>query len=149
MTRLLVDTMLGRLATYLRMCGHDTVYSLDAGLEADDAILAAARESDRTVLTRDRELAARSDDSILLESRDIQSMLAELAGGGFALELPETPRRCSNCNGQLTRVSTEATTPEYAPDPYTVDVWRCRDCGQHFWKGSHWNDVAETLAETR
>jgi hypothetical protein len=36
--------------------------------------------------------------------------------------------------------------PEYAPDPEDTDVWRCIDCGQFFWKGSHWDDVADTLA---
>jgi uncharacterized protein with PIN domain len=147
MTQLLVDTMLGRLATYLRMCGYDTVYTLDAGIEADDAILARGRERDRTILTRDRELAARSEDSILLESRNIESILAELAEEGLDLGLPEVPRRCSSCNGTLVAVSPEATTPKYAPDSNTEDVWRCRECGQHFWKGSHWDDVAETLEE--
>jgi uncharacterized protein with PIN domain len=32
-------------------------------------------------------------------------------------------------------------------DPGETAVWRCRDCGQHFWKGSHWADMAGTLAE--
>ena len=36
--RLLLDAMLGKLATYLRMCGHDAAYALDRGVEADDAV---------------------------------------------------------------------------------------------------------------
>ncbi|MFT4921417.1 MAG: hypothetical protein ACI8XM_000614, partial [Haloarculaceae archaeon] len=48
--RLLLDTMLGKLATYLRMCGYDTVYTLDEGIEDDDAVLALATEQDRTVV---------------------------------------------------------------------------------------------------
>ncbi|MFT4923409.1 MAG: hypothetical protein ACI8XM_002635 [Haloarculaceae archaeon] len=69
--RLLLDTMLGKLATYLRMCGYDTVYTLDEGVEDDDAVLALATEQDRTVVTRDRDLAGRATDAILLDSRDV------------------------------------------------------------------------------
>jgi uncharacterized protein with PIN domain len=47
MTRLLLDAMLGRLATYLRMCGYDAAYALDEGIEADDAVLDWARRDDR------------------------------------------------------------------------------------------------------
>ncbi|ERH09170.1 MAG: hypothetical protein J07HX64_00923 [halophilic archaeon J07HX64] len=56
--RLLADAMLGRLVSYLRMCGHDTVYAPDAGLEEDDDIRAVAREEGRRLLTRDRELGS-------------------------------------------------------------------------------------------
>jgi len=43
MDRLLLDTMLGKLATYLRMCGYDAAYALDEGVESDDALLAVFR----------------------------------------------------------------------------------------------------------
>jgi uncharacterized protein with PIN domain len=145
--RLLVDAMLGRLVTYLRMCGHDALYSLEEGLESDDAIRERARAENRTVLTRDRELAARSDDALLVESREIEAQLAELADAGFALELPETPKRCSTCNGPLERVPASESTPEHAPVPAETAVWRCQHCGQLFWKGGHWDDVAKRLSD--
>jgi uncharacterized protein with PIN domain len=139
--------MLGRLVPYLRMCGHDTVYTLDEDIEADEAVLAYARETDRTVITRDEELAARADSVILLESRDIFDQLREVRANGFGLDLPAEPTYCGACNGRLTLVAPDDRTPDYAPDPVTEDVWRCPDCGQHFWRGSHWDDVAETLAD--
>ncbi|EMA39240.1 Mut7-C RNAse domain-containing protein [Halococcus hamelinensis] len=37
-------------------------------------------------------------------------------------------------------------TPAYAPDPTDQRVWRCVDCGQRFWKGSHWREMRDTLA---
>ena len=49
--------MCGKLATYLRMCGHDTAYALDRGVEDDDALLAIAEAEGRTPVTRDREVA--------------------------------------------------------------------------------------------
>lgn len=147
MTRLLLDAMLGRLTTYLRMCGYDVVYTLDEGLEADEEILASADSESRTLLTRDRELAGRCDDALLLDSREIADQLAELAVAGFELDLPERPERCSVCNGTLDRVGPAHDTPEYAPDPAEVAVWQCECCGQHFWKGSHWDDVEQTLED--
>jgi hypothetical protein len=39
---LLLDVMLGKLATYLRMCGYDAAYAVERGIEADDALLARA-----------------------------------------------------------------------------------------------------------
>lgn len=146
MTKLLTDTMLGRLTTYLRMCGYDTVYTLDVGLEADDEIRRFASAEDRVLVTRDEQLAARTTGAILLESLDVTEMLSTIREAGFDVSLPETPRRCSICNGTVEAVSTEDSTPEYAPDPHSVDIWRCTQCGQHFWKGSHWDDVTETLS---
>lgn len=146
MTRLLTDAMLGRLTTYLRMCGYDTAYVLEVGLESDDEIRAYADTEQRVLVTRDEELAARTANAVLLTARDIETMLSTLRAEGFELELPETPRRCSTCNGTVEGVPPDASTPAYAPDPRSVSVWRCTDCGQHFWKGSHWDSVAETLS---
>ncbi|MFB6143472.1 MAG: Mut7-C RNAse domain-containing protein [Halorientalis sp.] len=144
---LLLDAMLGTLATYLRFCGYDAAYALDRDAEADDALLALARAEDRTVLTRDRGVARRADDAVLLTERDVTDQLRELRAAGFALSLPDRPRRCGRCNGPLDPVEAGASTPAYAPDPAATDVWRCRDCGQCFWLGSHWEDVAGTLAD--
>ncbi|TKX52332.1 hypothetical protein EXE45_19560, partial [Halorubrum sp. SP9] len=53
--------MCGKLATYLRLCGYDAAYALDRGVEADDRLLDLAADEGRTLVTRDRELAARAD----------------------------------------------------------------------------------------
>jgi len=34
----LLDVMLGKLVTYLGTCGYETLYAVEEGLEADDAI---------------------------------------------------------------------------------------------------------------
>jgi uncharacterized protein with PIN domain len=143
--RLLLDSMLGKLATYLRMCGYDAVYALDDGLEDDDTILARLRESGRTLVTRDRRLAAAADRSVLLTEREIDDQLREFAAAGYSLELADEPTRCGVCNSPVERVDPAEPTPAYAPDAAEIPVYRCAECGQHFWTGSHWDDVAETL----
>lgn len=153
--------MLGSLATHLRMCGHDAAYALDReeprssdgasgsgtgprGVEDDDRIRELAREEDRTLLTRDEQLAASVEDALLIESKSIEGQLAELAAAGVPLSLGD-PERCGRCNGRLEPVDREETTPEYAPEPAETNVWQCEECGQYFWKGSHWERVAEQL----
>ncbi|MDG5818751.1 Mut7-C RNAse domain-containing protein [Natronococcus sp. A-GB7] len=147
--RILLDVMCGGLPAYLRMCGHDTAYAGDRGLEADDALLAVARDEDRTLVTRDVQLATRADDAILLETRDVEAQLAELAAAGLELTLDDEPRFCGRCNGSLEAVEPGRSTPEYAPDPAETAVRVCTDCGQFFWRGSHWERVERTLEEVR
>lgn len=143
-TKLLLDVMLGELRSLLRMVGYDTAYAMERGVEDDDAIAAIAREEGRILLTRDEDLARQVDGSVVVHPTDTDEALTALSDAGFELALTE-PRRCSACNGELRAVDPQAETPEYAPDPADVPCWECRRCGQLFWKGSHWADVAERL----
>ncbi|QLD86383.1 Mut7-C RNAse domain-containing protein [Natronomonas halophila] len=140
-----LDVMLGKLAVHLRLAGYDTAYAGDRDIEADDRILELADAEDRILLTRDVELAERADDSILLTKRDVESQLVELREAGVKLEADEEPSRCGRCNGRLDAVPEDADTPEYAPDPADTDCWCCRDCGQVFWKGSHYERMKKAL----
>jgi uncharacterized protein with PIN domain len=143
--RFLLDGMLGDVARLLRMCGHDAAYCLDRGFEADDELLALADKEARVLVTRDRQLAARAPASVLVESKDTDEQLRELAAAGVDLELAPG-ERCGACNGGLERVTPERVDlPGYVPDD-ADPLWRCRDCGQYFWRGSHWDDVEARLA---
>ncbi|MFB6194262.1 MAG: Mut7-C RNAse domain-containing protein [Halobaculum sp.] len=176
--------MLGKLATYLRMCGHDAAYALDRGVEADDRLRVLADREDRRLLTRDEALADRTPGAILLTERAVTDQLRELDAAGVDLRLAARPARCGRCNGPVelaaepsdaspdstdlpdtpdpsdtpdppngptdsadTSDSPDRDRPEYVPGD--VRAWRCLDCGQWFWKGSHWDRVAETLAAVR
>ncbi|EMA29434.1 Mut7-C RNAse domain-containing protein [Haloarcula japonica] len=145
--RLVLDAMLGKLATYLRMCGYDTAYALDRDAEADDDLLALAADEDRLLITQDTDLAARAPESVLLSEREIDGQLRELADAGFRLSLAPEPAHCGVCNGPVEEVDPVEPTPEYAPSASDEPVWRCTDCGQHFWKGSHWASVKTTLED--
>jgi hypothetical protein len=147
--RLYTDAMLGTLTTHLRFCGHDTVFALEEGIEADDAIRERVVESGRTLLTRDEGLAARVDGAVLLTSRTLDDQLAACGVAGIDLTVPDEPTRCGRCNGELAAVGAGEATPEYAPEAGERRQWRCVDCGQHFWKGSHWAAMADRLAAVR
>ncbi len=138
--RLLLDVMCGDLRSYLRMCGHDTVYALDRGIEADDRIRSIARAEHRTLITRDRRLAERVSDAIFLTATETSDQLRTLRCSGIELAMSD-PERCGRCNGPLDR----ATPPQADSIPADKPVWQCSVCGQLFWKGSHWERVRETL----
>lgn len=152
--RYLLDAMLGNFGPYLRLCGHDAAYALERDTEADDALLALATEEDRTLVTRDAHLAARAEDSILLHERDTEPQLRELAAAGVDLTPTEEPTYCGRCNGRLVSAADERDAgeptahPDYVPDD-ADPVWRCTDCGQRFWRGSHWDRMVATLADAR
>lgn len=146
--RLLTDAMLGRLTTYLRMLGYDTAYVLERTADPDDDRIAdIAMAEGRLLLTRDEPLAGRVE-GLLIESTSIDGQLRELYRAGFNLTLDE-PKRCSRCNGPLERVPPADPTPSFAPDAADETVWRCSRCEQPYWKGSHWDDVAERLRTVR
>lgn len=140
-----LDVMLGSLASILRMAGWDVAYALDRGVEADDEIHRQAAREHRLLITRDQELSERATNGLLLTSRDVDDQIRELREAGFSIELDE-PTRCAKCNGRLRGVEPGESTAEYAPSPDETSVWRCVDCGQHFWKGSHWENVESRLA---
>ncbi|TKX68216.1 hypothetical protein EXE40_13285 [Halorubrum sp. GN11GM_10-3_MGM] len=151
--------MCGKLATYLRICGYDAAYALDRGIEADDRLREVAAAEGRVLLTRDRELAdsaPRCDpaiDAVLLTERDVIDQLREFAGAGYTVEIADEPTRCGSCNGPVERSdspevgASPADRPEYVPDDVGAERpgWRCTECGQWFWKGGHWDDVAARL----
>jgi uncharacterized protein with PIN domain len=140
-----LDVMLGKLAVYLRLAGYDAAYAGDRNIEADDRVLELAEAEDRILLTRDVQLAAQADESILLTERDVEDQLAELREAGVALEADAEPSRCGRCNGRLEPVAKTADTPDYAPDPAETDCWRCRACRQVFWRGSHYERMKKVL----
>lgn len=141
----LLDVMLGKLATYLRLCGYDTVYAQEEGIEADDALKQFAESEQRRLVTRDQELAARTEGALLLETRDVADQLAELAAHGVAIELPAEPQRCSLCNGLVRTLGDDEGRPDHAPDDIEP-IWQCRACEQYFWKGSHWERMGDIVA---
>ena len=142
----LLDVMCGKLATMLRFCGYDAAYAGDRGVQDDDALLELSCAEGRTLVTRDVALADRADDAICLTERDTDDQLRELAAEGVDISLDPEPDHCGDCNGPVESVEPGEPTPDYAPSTEAFDIWRCRECGQHFWKGSHWTAVRERLA---
>jgi uncharacterized protein len=145
--RLYVDAMLGTLAKWLRLAGYDAEFWREG---SDDELIAAARQQDRLILTKDHGLAGRRGvQALLLEADELEAQIDEARG---ALQqsgaVPEPFTRCAECNGllaDLPHADAQGLVPAY--------VWhtqpgfrRCNRCGRVYWKGTHWPSVQDRLA---
>src|SRR6266496_5356306 len=101
--RFLVDGMLGGLARWLRILGHEVRY--DAGAKDND-LLAIAGEENMVLLTRDQELyqraVAKKIASALVVGETEEERLAQMASSfGVRLEANMAETRCPECGASL------------------------------------------------
>lgn len=139
--RFLADTMLGKLAKWLRILGYDVLYARDLD---DRALLALARAEGRTLLTRDEELARRAR-GVLISSDDWREQLHELSGL-VRLEKGRLFTRCLECNTPLEPVEREEVAGRVSSYLLAsqAEFGRCPRCQRIYWKGTHF---ASVLAE--
>ncbi len=145
--RFLIDTMLGRLAHWLRAMGYDTVY---LG-QADDAdLLRRARQEGRLLLTRDAELAAAAArQGCLVRARRLEEQLTEVVAKlGLAAAEEGWLSRCLDCNTLIEPASREAVRDRVPPRALAGHdaFWACPGCGKAYWQGSHADRMLARLA---
>ena len=147
--RFLCDQMLGTLATWLRILGYDTAYARDVD---DAALLRQAASEQRRLLTRDKELASRNDDAILIESTDLEEQLRRvIEATGMDLSREAMLSRCTVCNTPVCKVEKAAVAgevPEHAYEQHE-EFWRCPSCGRIYWKGTHWDNMQDFIQRLR
>jgi len=152
--RFLLDSHLGRLASYLRMLGFDCLYNNDYGCVVgnhygcvvgnhyhDDGIAGILAEDPRILLTRDRRLLMRKvvQYGYCLRSLDPPEQLIEVVRR-FDLSGKTTPfHRCLRCNHPLEPVSKETVLDRLEPltKIHFDEFHLCPACDQVYWKGSH------------
>jgi len=138
--RFVVDANLGQLARYLRLLGFDAIYRNDF---TDRDVARIASQEKRIVLTRDRALLQHKIIThgyfvrAVKPREQVKEILARL--DLYRALRPFT--RCLRCNGALEDVDKEAVLPQLEPKTkkYYHRFRRCQDCGQAYWKGSHFN----------
>lgn len=136
--RFVADAHLGGLARLLRMAGYDTLYD---NHYHDDEIARIAREEERVLLTRDRDLLKRRtvEAGCYVHALEPEAQLREL----FArLRLGEGMRPfslCLHCNLPLRPVAKAEVLDRLPPRVAEVqdEFTGCAHCGRVFWKGSH------------
>ncbi len=140
MRRLLCDSMLGRLARWLRLLGWD------APLLARPPFRPGPGE---VLLTRRRRLAGRPG-VILVEDDHLAGQLAQVVR---ELGLEPQPRRlfsrCLDCNLAVEPVSREEVmglVPDFILHTAAAFT-RCPGCGKVFWPGSHGRRARRRLAQ--
>ncbi len=145
--RFAADCMLGRLARWLRILGHDVLYF--RRIEDADLVEVARRE-ERILLTRDTRLVQRraARNAILIESPYLEQQLRQLARwDGAALLAPGLCRRCLECNEPTLAVEKEGVRERVPPYVYrTQERFReCPACRRIYWNASHVQDMLRRL----
>jgi hypothetical protein len=144
--RFAVDTMLGRLARWLRLLGYDAAYGAHL---SGRSLLRAARAEGRIVLTRRRDLVRRLDlPHLLVDSDHFREQLVQVMRA-FGLDAREhLLERCPECNLELldvTPASARPRVPEYVAQ--TQQRFRsCPRCHRVYWPGTHHEHIGAELA---
>jgi uncharacterized protein with PIN domain len=151
--KFLVDSMLGKLARWLRMLGHDVIYDVRLN---DNQLLELSKKESRVLLTRDLELyqraVARDIEAFYVEGKTESTRLAEVACRyHLALEIDMERSHCPVCNTPIKAASKEELSGELQPNTYAFysRFWRCPNCGQVYWQGAHWKQITSTLDEAK
>jgi uncharacterized protein len=134
-----LDQHLGRLASYLRMMGFDTLYRNDYH---DEELAQVSHDEGRILLTRDVGLLKRSRViyGYFVRSTHREAQLLELTRRYDLVPLHDPFKHCMKCNGLLAPVATDAIL-DRLPDGtarYYQEFHQCADCQQVFWKGPHY-----------
>jgi uncharacterized protein with PIN domain len=134
----IADAALGRLATWLRLLGYDTVYARDAS--AAELLRRAAAEG-RILLTRNTQVARRRalPPYVLVRSDDFRAQLRQVFGACGLSAMPAFLHRCARCNARLEPVDRAAActeVPRYVCETQTSFA-RCPACGRIYWPATH------------
>jgi hypothetical protein len=137
--KFIADCMLGTLAKWLIILGHDVAYfrRIDDG----DLVRLARRER-RVILTADRRLVQRRDarNHVLIASHSLEDQIRQvLRDRGLKVRATALFRRCVECNVR-TRAATRPSVRLLVP-PYVFATQkrftRCPSCRRIFWRATH------------
>jgi hypothetical protein len=151
--KFIADGMLGKLARWLRLAGHDVTYIGDLHAlpeEQDDVLLERAKLEKRTLLTCDLALYRRARKagvkSAFIEGKDVVSQLAEVSKhSGKKIEIDPENSRCPVCNGLLESAGVKEVK-DLVPESVARagrEFWRCVKCGKIYWRGRHWKTIID------
>ncbi len=135
--RFVLDSMLGRLAKWLRAMGCDVCYRA----RYHEGVLDRCIQKGRVLVSRDRARTDRFPGAVLVQAHHVGEQIRELRD---RTGLDPDPRgwfsRCLVCNEKLRDASAEEArenVPEYVFFENRDAIRFCPSCGRYFWPGTH------------
>ncbi|MHA2062096.1 MAG: DUF5615 family PIN-like protein [Candidatus Sifarchaeia archaeon] len=149
--KFVVDSMLGRLARWLRLTGFDTLYFKNI---SDEKLLDITRNENRILLTRDRQFHQQALKeglvSVLIPAISKNGSLALLSKAfNIQFDINPSTSRCPICNGNIALVEKEIIRSKI---PYQTferydQFWQCIQCGKIYWMGAHYKSMRKIITE--
>lgn len=146
--RFIADAMLGKLSTWLRMLGFDTLYLRTSD---DDLLIARALGEKRRLLTRKTQLIRHrelGDYLFFIADNDPLRQLKEVIEHYHLTSVPHAAfTRCLICNHRLTQVEPAqvgSLLPDYVKNSHK-HFSICPGCQRVFWRGTHYENMRNIL----
>lgn len=136
--RFIADSMLGKLAKWLRLAGLDVSYKNDI---EDHVLIDQALSEDRIILTRDRNIKKRKivKKCLLIHSDHLEEQIRQFFETYRIKGTGRSFCRCIRCNTLLKDVDKRALkgkVPAYVFE--TNDRFKqCDSCKRIYWAGTH------------
>jgi uncharacterized protein with PIN domain len=146
-----VDSMLGRLARWLRILGFDTWYFREVD---DRELLKIHGETGRVLLTRDTHLVQCRGVGrhVLVRDDGWEDQLRQVASAlSLNVRSERMLTRCLLCNHPLEKLAPEEAyrrIPDYVAGS-TSAFQRCRPCDKVYWAGTHRKRMEEVVSKLR
>ena len=146
--KFLCDQMLGNLSNWLRFFGFDTIYIKDE--VSDDELLKIAKNENRIIISRDKELIIRADKrnlkNIKIKSIDLDEQLKNVLNK-TKINKNIILSRCSLCNNNLTKIKKQDFKNDIPNKIYDIfeEFLYCSLCNKIYWKGSHYDKILKKI----
>ena len=139
--------MLGTLAKWLMILGHDVAYYRDID---DGDLVAIARREKRVILTCDRRLVERraAKNYILLGSSNVREQIRQvLRERRLTVRRDQLFRRCLRCNEPTRTVARDSVRGQVPIYVYrTQERFRCCPrCKRIYWRATHVSRMLDML----
>ncbi len=134
--RFVVDTMLGRLAKWLRLLGFDTLYQQHYAATTLHSFI----YDGRCLVTRSRKRLEEFSEAVCLNSESVGHQLGELQDKGLFSPPPEPFSRCIRCNMVLVEtdpLAAKGEVPDYVIHTTATKMKQCPSCNRYYWPGTH------------
>ncbi|KAF0718763.1 Aste57867_1496 [Aphanomyces stellatus] len=154
-SKFLADSMLGRVAKWLRMTGVDILHwDIMINPKKEDMLALATREN-RIILTRDRKMAQQraAFACYVVASDNVEEQFQEIKKH-FGIEFHEAEfmSRCAKCNGKGFNIVDRAQVEERDDVPLKVletvdEFYECKSCHQLYWVGPKYSTAHAKMKE--